>query len=364
MIRSGIHFGGPGSQARHLVNTLEGPDTLPVSDRFHVYSLEWQPYEMRWSVDGRTYAVLNAWSSVGNPYPAPFDTPFYFVLGMAVSAQREGHSVEWPREMRVDWIRVYQALGNAPPRVGITRPVQDAQLAGGESVRITAEASDPDANLARVEFYNGENLLASDESSPYDFDWPAPDGCHNIIVRAVDLDGFAHTDAVKVEVGAGCPPTPFSGQPARIPGRIEAEDYDKSIKGEACSDSDASNNGNAYRWDGGVDVQPCAEGGFDVCWMITGEWMQYTVAVDRTGRYDIRCRVASPNDTARVRLAFLGTDVAVAMSIPNTGDWQRYTDVSARDVELPAGIRVMRITVEHHGLNFNHIDIRPSSGGQ
>jgi len=50
---------------------------------FHTYSIEWEPGEIRWYVDGELYQTLNKWFSKGPneaanyTFPAPFDQEFY-----------------------------------------------------------------------------------------------------------------------------------------------------------------------------------------------------------------------------------------------------------------------------------------------
>ena len=146
-----------------------------------------------------------------------------------------------------------------------------------------------------------------------------------------------------------------------IPNRFKLRkgDFDKSIKGDAYFDTDPSNNGGAYRQTG-VDVQPCSEGGYNIGWMIDHEWMQYTVHVERTGSYDILCRVGSPKDTASFHIEVNDQDKTGRLVVPNTGDWQRYTNVVARGVQLSAGEHIMRVVVDTDGFNLNYLEITHS----
>ncbi len=356
-VRSGVYCGGSGPDHEHITNLYEGPTVL--DGEYHVFGLEWQPYELRWSVDGETYAVINQWSSANAPYPAPFDQPFYLMLGVAVREGVDPAKVDWPQEMAVDWIRVHQAEGNRAPRIKLTAPADGAKIGKDQPVVIKAHASDPDDDPVKVEFYNGKTLLGVDDERPYRFEWDAPDGCYHLVVRALDAVGYASADSVDIERGIGCPPTPYHGEPIALPGKVEAEDFDASVKGESYFDVDEVNHGGAYRRTP-VDLQDCREGGVNLCWMIDNEWTQYTVDVARTGKYDIRCRVASPNDTARFHLEFDGRNVTGSLVAPNTGDWQNWTDLVVRGVELSAGRQIMRMFVENDGFNLNYIEVTPA----
>src|SRR5690606_23549023 len=96
----------------------------------HVYALEWEPGRIRWSVDGKVYATQSFWWSSSkldgeqgakpsdetdlNPWPAPFDQPFYLVMNVAVGGRFVGlpnKSTSFPAEMLVDYVRVYDKIG-------------------------------------------------------------------------------------------------------------------------------------------------------------------------------------------------------------------------------------------------------------
>ncbi len=91
----------------------EGTD---ITD-FHLYSVEWEPDEIRWYVDNECYYTLTDWyskDSGGNDYPegAPFDVPFYILLNMAIGGnfdpEADTKNTEFPVDMEVDYVRVYQ----------------------------------------------------------------------------------------------------------------------------------------------------------------------------------------------------------------------------------------------------------------
>jgi beta-glucanase (GH16 family) len=125
-----IHFGVPHAQAGKDY-TL--PDGGTIAD-FHVYSLEWEPAEIRWLVDGKVYETQTEWWSASrrrrrgdastprgdasrpadkpdrNPWPAPFDEPFHLLLNVAVGGNFVGSpdaDTSFPAEMVVDYVRVY-----------------------------------------------------------------------------------------------------------------------------------------------------------------------------------------------------------------------------------------------------------------
>ena len=55
-------------------------------------------------------------------------------------------------------------------------------------------------------------------------------------------------------------------QGGRLPGRLVAADFDSGAEGVAYHDESAGNSGGAYR-STGVDIEACAEGGYNVGWI-------------------------------------------------------------------------------------------------
>jgi hypothetical protein len=105
-----MHF----SDAQHQRISSGGSYYLGGSsfaDDFHVYAVEWEPNEIRWFVDDVMYFSETEWSSGSNPYPAPFDEHFHFLLNVAIGGDWAGPPDEttvFPQRMLVDWVRVYQ----------------------------------------------------------------------------------------------------------------------------------------------------------------------------------------------------------------------------------------------------------------
>jgi len=93
------------------------PEGQTFADDFHVYSIEWEPGEIRWYIDGKLYHVANDWYS-RDPYladdytyPAPFDQNFFLILNISVGGGWPGYPDEttvFPQQMVVDYVRVYQ----------------------------------------------------------------------------------------------------------------------------------------------------------------------------------------------------------------------------------------------------------------
>ncbi|MBN2339992.1 MAG: glycoside hydrolase family 16 protein [Deltaproteobacteria bacterium] len=105
-----LHYGGQWPANVHSGDSVS-PSTY-VSDNFHTYAVEWEEGEMRWYVNDTLYATQTDWyTSGGASFPAPFDQPFHILLNVAVGGNWPGppnDATVFPKEMRIDYVRVYQ----------------------------------------------------------------------------------------------------------------------------------------------------------------------------------------------------------------------------------------------------------------
>jgi endoglucanase len=120
---------------------------------------------------------------------------------------------------------------------------------------------------------------------------------------------------------------PYFGTPSQIPGKINAINYDYGEIDESWYDTDAANNGGAYRTDG-VDIatswDPLDNGaGYYVGWINTGEWLIYSVDVNDTVA-NLELRVATWNSGGKIKLELDGEKIAEA-DVPVKQAWVTVT---------------------------------------
>ncbi len=189
------------------------------------------------------------------------------------------------------------------------------------------------------------------------------DGCYSVVARAIDDEGAFATDTSDITVGSGCGQAPYAGLPFVLPAKIEAEDFDIGGEGVAYHDTDAGNNGNAYRTSEDVDIQSCSDegGGYNLGWVREGEWTEYTVDVPVPGEYSIDVRVASQSAGGAFRLEFNGVDKTGDVAVPVTGGWQNWTTATA-SATLSAGTQLMRFVPTLEGFNVNSFEFRTETG--
>jgi hypothetical protein len=153
--------------------------------------------------------------------------------------------------------------------------------------------------------------------------------------------------------------SPYAGV-ITIPGTVESENFDNGGEGIAFHDTDGSNLGNEYRTGEGVDIQSCAEGGYNVGWTNPGEWLEYTINVTSAGSYTLATRLGSTG-TGSLHVDMDGANVSGNVAVPNTGGFQTWQTINTT-VNLTAGQHIMRVTVDAGNFNLNKLTFTSNGG--
>ncbi|GAB4267570.1 MAG: hypothetical protein Kow0029_02110 [Candidatus Rifleibacteriota bacterium] len=141
-------------------------------------------------------------------------------------------------------ITITQATVNQAPIVSITSPTGGATYNSGQTVEITASASDPDGSITKVEFYNGTTLLGSDDTSPYTYSWVSvAAGSYSLMAKAYDNLGET-TDSGIVSITVNAAPTGTG--PELMISEVSSSQYSNSprwfeVINKSTSDIDLSN---------------------------------------------------------------------------------------------------------------------------
>jgi peptidoglycan/xylan/chitin deacetylase (PgdA/CDA1 family) len=154
-----------------------------------------------------------------------------------------------------------------------------------------------------------------------------------------------------------CNQTPFGGTARAIPGTIQIEDFDSGGLNCAYFDSTTGNAGNQYRTSDSVDIQVTSDsgGGYNVGWVIAGEWLEYTVNVATAGNYKLELRAATTATGKSVDVFMDSTLIADNLAIANTGAYQTFATNTKASVTLPAGTHVLKLLFNSPSVNFNWI---------
>jgi endoglucanase Acf2 len=187
-------------------------------------------------------------------------------------------------------------------------------------------------------------------------------GTHWIRLTVTNSLALSARDSVLVTVLPNG--TPYSGTPVPMPGRIEAENYDLGGEGRAYHDVNSNNIGLAYRPTEGVDLEGAAGGGYDVYWIVAGEWLEYTFSVAQAGYYDIIPYVATVPGFGNFNMSVDNVNVSGKQFVPSTGGWQFWSPKRVSNVLLTAGTHVLHFDFDSDTdktgwlFSLNYIDMQ------
>jgi len=186
---------------------------------------------------------------------------------------------------------------------------------------------------------------------------------------------------------------PWQGKMQQLPGRLECEYYDEGGEGVAYHDTDSINNGsgklnpangsflNEFRMKEGVDISYTKTGNIDnnpynqvprdlnklyVGWTQPGEWINYTVKVNKAGTYPIGILYTS-NGNGTISVDIDGKDTTGPLSISSTHNdrdtvaWRQWHHWNASDsigsITLKKGVHVLTLHILTNGnMNLDYLD--------
>ena len=149
-----------------------------------------------------------------------------------------------------------------------------------------------------------------------------------------------------------------------------AANYDIGRAGIAYHDKDSAeywvstnkrtpwNSGSQYRNDG-VDIEQCSDAvtnGYNVGWIETGEWMQYSIYLADDAVFDINIRYASKNDPGQLRLLVNDEFASENNVLPPTGAAQNWKTSTIKKVKLTKGWNRLRVLATAGGFNLNYFE--------
>jgi len=330
-----IHWAGPsGSHAEYSGNT----QTNGAITGYHTYAVEWDANAIKWFVDGVKFHEANIAGNVNST--EELHNNFFILLNFAIGGNWPGFGIDnnaFPANMYVDYVRVYQLGATPPPSGGVITTYKDCNYSGAavslpvgnynlaalqsrgianddiSSIRVNAGY---EAVLFWDDNFSGSSLVVGgDNACLVNNGWN--DQASSIIVRTKTTSSFSRT--------------------------IEAESYSAMA---------------------GVQTEPCSEGGSNVGYIETGDWMAYnSINFPTSGNYKIEYRVASMNGGKLSTDLNAGSIVLGAVNIPATGGWQNWTTVS-HTVYVNAGTYNLGVFAASGGWNINWLRISGGSGAR
>lgn len=133
------HWGEVGN-VQSMGGSVYAPDWTTA---YHIYTVEWWPDHIRWSVDGQVYFELDR-TVVTPDHPWLFAEDYHMLLNVAVGGGWPGDpdaSTVFPQQMKVDWVRVYDHVPEPQPVTFRVDMSQEA-LGAGDQVFVTGTFDD------------------------------------------------------------------------------------------------------------------------------------------------------------------------------------------------------------------------------
>ena len=219
-----------------------GNTPITVAD-WHVYAIEWDANVIRWYVDGNKFHEVNIQNGINGTQE--FHNDFFLLLNFAIGGNWPGFTVDesrLPSKMLVDYVRVYRAGAGG---TGVATAYQDCNY-GGYGVALP-EGSYTLAQLqargVRNDDLSSLRVNAGYQVTLYqDDNFTGPAVTKTATPRAWSGDGF-NDRATSLVVSRFNQPWSLT---------VQAENFS------------AQN---------GVQVEACSEGGSDVGWIDTGDWL-------------------------------------------------------------------------------------------
>ena len=123
-----------------------------------------------------------------------------------------------------------EGTGNIAPEVAITSPANNSSFDLDVPITISADASDVDGTITKVEFYEGTTKLGEDIITPYEYSWtPTTSGNYSLTAKAIDnLDAATVSALISITVSEVVEPPVSTTVEKRISqGSDDAEQYAK-----------------------------------------------------------------------------------------------------------------------------------------
>jgi len=146
---------------------------------------------------------------------------------------------------------------------------------------------------------------------------------------------------------------PYSYLAPKIPGIIEAENYDY----KDYADSDAGNTGGVYRTDS-VDITE-ANTGYAVGWTEAGEYLTYSIDAEVTDTFSLGFVYASDiaqGSSSEIKLTIDGIALAENVMLPSTQSLDNFDTVTITNIILAEGEHKIQINFVSGGATIDYLD--------
>lgn len=148
----------------------------------------------------------------------------------------------------------------------------------------------------------------------------------------------------------------IAGKAVSLPGKIEAENYDLGGSRVSFYDKSSANEGGFYRKDA-VDIVALDSAdlskGYALGYTQAGEWLEYTVNIEKTSKFTVEVQMATASEKAGVQLFIDNKAVSDSIIAKQGEDWSNYTAVQAKLGEIAAGEHVLKLQILGDYVNID-----------
>lgn len=340
------------------------------ADDYHVLGCKWTPFEISLYMDGKAItagSTRSPWNQV------TFDainhgtgtTPLHVVINgniMRASMKNRMNEGTLPEKFVVDYVRVYEYPSGNDPQVTIAEDVPRVDfVASGDKVRIPFFPQinkNTGSPIVHAYLFDNGIMIADIAKAPWEFELPfhkdffdktpfmnksRRSGKHNVFdatphvfaVYVQDAAGNVGHSEVILRIPAGSKlSAPYQGVAQKLPGKLKLCKYDEGGQGVAYFDCDRGNSSsNKIRPEEDVDVHYNSLGNIR-----GGEYIHYTVEVEKAGRYRIALPYGTPyNGDHWVQLLVNSRMVGMFKLKRKQYSWNCTEVAVLRNIELPAG---------------------------
>jgi GH43 family beta-xylosidase len=335
--------------------------TTPISDDFNDGNdFDWKKFELGWRVNTGEAPPFD----LPKPVPGIVEAPFYNTGGEGI-AYHDNTSDNIGGTYRGDSVDIRTNANFNGLNVGWNQAGEwlkyniDVKRAGMYKIEVTAATTFAD-NQARIWLDDQTDLTGA-------INIPSTGGWNNwqtTVSQNVYLPGGLHTitfETLKGEYDFARLKFVSFDVPKSLPGIVEAVHYNTGGDGVGYHDNTPANIGGLYRNDR-VDIRVNPQGGWNVGWGQTGEWLKYNVNVTKPAVYNASVRVATALNGGKIRLWLDDTtDLTGVVDIPNTGGWNSWKNVKVGDLTLPEGDHTIKVEIVQGEYDFTSLSFNTSN---
>lgn len=165
---------------------------------FHVYSMNWSPFQITFLLDGVAYYTYNP--AVKTPSNWPFNAEQYLLLNIAMGGVAGTIPSNFNQAtMEIDYVRVYQ--NTTPDTQAPTNFTATVGEVTSSSIELLLNATDNSGNVTYEITYSGGTINAASPSGVQKsvvVNNLQPNTTYNFTITASDLDGNISTNSIQL----------------------------------------------------------------------------------------------------------------------------------------------------------------------